>query len=125
MPRGGKREGAGRPLAASTLRSREIAQEAIQKGITPLEVMLENMRFAHEGAAEHLAKITGVEPDVAVELMKGQINLRDFAQECAKDAAPYVHAKLANMELTGKDGKDLIPDTVNLNLIKPDGPKSS
>jgi len=28
-------------------------------------------------------------------------------------------------EMTGKDGKDLIPDTVNLNLIKPDGPKSS
>lgn len=25
----------------------------------------------------------------------------------AKDAAPYIHPKLANIELTGKDGKDL------------------
>lgn len=34
-------------------------------------------------------------------------------------AAEYTIPKLARSEMTGADGKDLIPDTINLNFIKP------
>lgn len=121
MSHGGKREGAGRPLGAATLRSQEIAAKAIQAGITPLEVMLDNMRFAHSELTEHLSKLMDLAPDEVTDYLKAHINLREVAQECAKDAAPYVHAKLANMEVTGADGTDLIPDLIRLKLVKPDG----
>jgi hypothetical protein len=31
--------------------------------------------------------------------------------DAAKNAAPYVHPRLASTELTGKDGKPLMPPT--------------
>ena len=40
---GGKRIGAGRPLGALTVRTRAVA-EAMATGVTPLEVMVGNMR---------------------------------------------------------------------------------
>lgn len=80
MARGGKRTGAGRPKGATTRRSREIADKATAEGLTPLEVMLKAMR-AH------------VDRD----------NL-DAAAAIAKDAAPYMHPRLASMQHTGRDG---------------------
>jgi hypothetical protein len=49
---GGKRSGAGRPPRATNARTREIAERAFEEGVTPLEVMLDNMRFYHSGAEE-------------------------------------------------------------------------
>ena len=57
MPRGGYRPGSGRPPGAISTRSREIAERALANGKTPLEVMLENMRFYDEQAAEMLADL--------------------------------------------------------------------
>ena len=51
--RGGKRPGAGRPAGAATRRTREIADQALAEGISPLEVMLRAMR-------EHIVR--GVSP---------------------------------------------------------------
>lgn len=86
MARGGKREGAGRKKGAQTIRTQEIAAKASAEGITPLEVMLGAMRQAWDS------------------------NDKDGAARFAKDAAPYVHPRLAAVEHTGKDGKDLLPD---------------
>ena len=86
MPRGGKREGAGRKMGARNTRTQEIAVQATAAGITPLEVMLGAMRQSWEA------------------------NDKDAAARFAKDAAPYVHPRLAAVEHTGKDGKDLIPE---------------
>lgn len=63
----------------------EVVAKAAAAGITPLEVMLGAMRDAwpHD---------------------------KDAAARFAKDAAPYMHPRLAAVEHTGKDGKDLIPD---------------
>ena len=36
----------------------------------------------------------------------------------AQAAAPYIHAKLAAMEVTGKDGKDLIPEATDEDRAK-------
>jgi hypothetical protein len=77
---GGKRAGAGRKPGSATKKTREIADKAVAQGITPLEVMLEAMNFFRE--------------------------LGDMAQAAgfAKDAAPYIHPKLAAIEHSGKDG---------------------
>jgi hypothetical protein len=64
----------------------EITAKAAAEGIMPLEVMLGAMRDAWEASD------------------------KDAAARFAKDAAPYVHPRLAAVEHTGKDGKDLIPE---------------
>jgi hypothetical protein len=80
MAHGGKRAGAGRKPGSTTTKTREIADRAAAEGITPLEVMLEAMRAHH--AAKRL----------------------DEAAAIAKDAAPYMHPRLAAIEHGGKDG---------------------
>jgi hypothetical protein len=80
MARGGKRPGAGRPkgsVEAKTVKRREVAEKALEQGITPLEVMLEAMRSA-----------LGPEGTNYV-----------AAQPFARDAAPFVHPKLAATEV--------------------------
>ena len=81
MKRGGKREGAGRPRGARTVRTSNVAEKAIASGkITPLEVILKAMH-EHCGNEEW-----------------------DAAAAFAKDAAPYMHAKLASVQHTGAGG---------------------
>lgn len=78
--RGGARKGAGRKAGSATKKTREIADKAASEGITPLEVMLEAMNhFRAEGDMQKAALF-------------------------ARDAAPYIHPKLASMEMSGKDG---------------------
>lgn len=80
MARGGKRMGAGRKPGASTKRTRAIADKASAEGLTPLEVMLMAMN-------ECVKK-----KDLAC------------AASFAKDAAPYMHARLAAVAHTGPKG---------------------
>lgn len=80
MARGGARSGAGRKRGSVNRRTREIAEEAVDRGITPLEVMLEAMKQFRDAG-----------------------NWKDAAS-VAKDAAPYIHPRLAAIEHTGKDG---------------------
>jgi hypothetical protein len=80
MARGGARPGAGRRKGALTKRTREIAEQAVASGMTPLEVMLSAMRFHVE---------------------RGDL---DKAAAVAKDAAPYIHPKLASVEHMGENG---------------------
>jgi hypothetical protein len=78
--RGGARAGAGRKKGTANVKTREIADKAASSGITPLEVMLEAMNdFRAKG---ELAKAAWI----------------------AKDAAPYMHPRLAAIEHTGGDG---------------------
>jgi hypothetical protein len=91
MARGGKRAGAGRRPGSVTTKTREIADRAIQDGVTPLEVMLKAMR-------EHYSA-----------------ERWDQAAAVAKDAAPYMHPKLAAIEHTGADGGPLM-----VNISGPD-----
>jgi hypothetical protein len=72
--RGGSRPGAGRKKGENTKKREQIAIDALESGRTPLDIILEAMRLAYDsgGAAA--------------------------AVPFAKDAAPYVHPKLANIE---------------------------
>ena len=77
MPRGGYRPGAGRKKGAvnkATRERQEVALRALREGTTPLDVILEAMKSAYEkGGAE-------------------------AAVPFAKEAAPYVHPKLSNVD---------------------------
>ena len=88
MARGGKRPGAGRPKGAVQRVTREARAKAAASGVMPLDVMLEAMR-AHHGA--------------------GQL---DLAAAIAKEAAPYLHPRLAAVQHTGKDGSALVVEIV-------------
>jgi hypothetical protein len=80
VPRGGPRPGAGRKPGGRNEKTREVAEKAAAEGITPIEVMLHAMRQHHE--AERF----------------------DAAARIAKDAAPYIHPRLASVELSGPGG---------------------
>ena len=76
--RGGARKNAGRKPGAATTKTREIANKASEAGITPLEYILSVMRDETTGPRERLS--------------------------AAVAAAPYMHAKLSSVEVSGKDG---------------------
>jgi len=84
MPRGGKRDGAGRRAGSANTRTREIADRAASEGLTPLEFMLQIMR---DEAC----------PDGADPAQKIAFHAMRF--EAAKAAAPYVHPKLSAVEM--------------------------
>lgn len=71
----------GRQKGSRNKRTEAQAAAIENSGLTPLDYMLTVLR----------------DP-------KQDIDLR---MEAARSAAPYVHPKLANIELTGKDGKPL------------------
>lgn len=92
--RGGPRKGAGRPRGAASRKTKEIADRESQNGLTPLEVMLKAMR-AHAEKDDW-----------------------DAAASIAKDAAPYMHAKLASVQHTGRNGGPI--QTVDLTNVSMD-----
>lgn len=116
MARGGKRASAGRPKGALTIKTRKVAEQAAKEGKTPLEVMLDNMRHFQKVAldAEALIEELSAEEFMATEPseqfkrllaeVKKAAGFRQMAHDCARDAASYIHPKLAAIEHTGKDG---------------------
>lgn len=100
MPVGGARPGAGRPLGSVTKRTREIANKLVEDGPTPLEVMIANMRFAHAAAEAKLAALPDATKRGYRAALAAVVRFRQIAQDAAKDAAPYVHPKLAAIEMT-------------------------
>lgn len=118
---GGKRVGAGRKTGALTKRTRAIAEQASAEGVSPLEVMLSNMRHFQKVALDAEATLDGLSasefseqvpadatPEEQFKFLLAQVRktagFRQLAQDAARDAAPYVHPKLASIEHTGKDG---------------------
>lgn len=77
---GGRRDGAGRKAGSRNKRTQQAMDEAARGGILPLDVMLQAMRERFEAG--------------------------DFkeAAAIAKDAAPYVHPRLASVQHAGDDG---------------------
>lgn len=86
---GGARKNAGRKAGSANVKTREIANKCAETGLTPLEVMLNIMR----NTSDERLQLTA-----------------------AQAAAPYVHAKLSSMEVTGKDGGELFSG-VTIKLV--------
>jgi len=115
MPRGGKREGAGRKAGSLAVRTRKIAERAIAEGKAPLEVMLDNMRHFQQVALDAEAVIESMNEEQISGLgqtheeqfkallakVKQAAGLRVMAHECARDAAGYMHAKLTAVQHSG------------------------
>lgn len=108
MARGGKREGAGRKVNALTVRTRKIAEKAATEGVMPLEVMLGNMRFHYAEATDFMSKLIEraqeagpIEPGELKDLLKFLHSSREKAEDCARDAAPYIHPRLASVTHAG------------------------
>jgi hypothetical protein len=101
MSHGGKRTGAGRrkgQVSDQTRRRVEVAERALAGGVSPLDVMLDNMRFAYAKAGDLLEGMKlSIESGAPVssDKMKELMRMRAMAQTFASDAAPYVHPKLA------------------------------
>ena len=78
MAHGGPRNGSGRKKGQATKLNEKAREVALASGITPLDYMLTILRDNDQP--------------------------KELRFEAAKAAAPYVHAKLAAVEHTGKGG---------------------
>ena len=126
---GGKRQGAGRkkgvPNKATALRQQRIRDS----GKDPLEVMIEAMRFHYEYAVflqsrylEEKAANPAQPPTVDERSISDAYKM---AAGIAKEAAPYVHPRLAaaTQEVDAKDESGGIKQTgrVIINFVAADG----
>ena len=124
---GGPRVGAGRKVGSLSKRTRDIAEQAASKGITPLEVMLKTMHDLLEESNKclgHDHDHDGTDPSNAhhdAELLESRVKLLNMAATIAKHAAPYIHPRLSAIEHTGKDGAPLqsgvlvVPSTMSMD----------
>lgn len=117
MPRGGRREGAGRPRSDGTRQTshnaspsrevaitREVIAERLSKASLPgamkaVEVMRENMMWGREVGSEMLKKCKEAadrgEVVVAVDFLNESRKLRGFTQKCAEALAPFETPRLS------------------------------
>jgi hypothetical protein len=109
VARGGARPGSGRKPGEANKRSQAVAAKAQLEGITPLEVMLRAMREhvdladalrAQSTEADAAVLIGEADPDTGAKLRRDALAAINAASVLAKDAAPYMHAKLANVTST-------------------------
>jgi len=91
--KGGARSGAGRKKGSPNKKTAEVQKAVEESGITPLDYMLQVMRDAINEPKERLS--------------------------AAIAAAPYVHAKLSSVELTGKDGGAVEITTIERVIVDP------
>ena len=116
MSSGGKRIGAGRKPGSLTKRTREVAEKAMAEGKTPLEVLLENMRHFQKVAHDAEVVIEAMSEDQVATLgetheeqfkallakVKQAAGLRVLANDAAQAAAPFMHARLSSVEVSGE-----------------------
>lgn len=101
--RGGSRRGDGQPPRPALKKSREIADQLAQsKNKTPLEVMLENMLWAHKQALKTMSEVESILEDAALAkdrpaVFEEHLEWRRISQQWACEAAPYIHPKLASI----------------------------
>lgn len=112
----------GRPKGSLSIRTkfiRAVSDKAIQAGITPLEVMLDNMRFYHEKAGDLLQQLlvdhAGMKLEKKLEIFQELAGCRARSQAAAEGAAPFVHARLTAVSVSGKiDHRPVLPENVSV-----------
>lgn len=100
----------GRKKGVPNKKTAELQAQVAAAGATPLDVMLENMRMFHDKARAHLKAMldAGTEKPEGFDALAAMQRCYDMAQTAAKDAAPYIHPKLANIELGNKPGEKFV-----------------
>lgn len=96
---GGARPGAGRPVGALARRTKEILEKVEAGGLMPIDVFLEDMRLFHRLGNEkfQIAKDCII-PDEQMAHFKSACELKAIARDAARDAAPYIHPRLASIQ---------------------------
>ena len=117
---GGARPGAGRKKGAGATKTQELVAKATAGGVTPLEVLIGDMRYFYQLADEHLSASRNMADDKErEEYLKNAIKLKSVARDCAVQAAPYIHPKLqsttAKVEVTSHEAsvKELLGAPIN------------
>ena len=103
---GGRKKGTkNKKVAERLLRAENAVEIARQKGLLPIEVMLDNMIHWHGKAGEILQRLLDLEvkPPSGFNEIKEMNEFRRGAQDAAREAAPYVHPKLA--PINGETGE--------------------
>ena len=114
---GGRQKGTKNKLTVQREKmAHETAAKAVAAGLDPLAVMLDNMRHFQQVALDAEATLEGLTaeeisgqastPEQQFKLLlakaKQAAGLRQMANECARDAAPYIHPRLASVEHSGE-----------------------
>jgi hypothetical protein len=120
---GGARPNAGRKPGGLGEKARAYAAEAAEEGVRPIDVMLGNMRYYHERAVDFDKKLEAIaETMTAEQIVKGGEEVMNVlklvakigefrmkAQQCAVDAAPYVHPRLTAIAVKVDNGDSQKP----------------
>lgn len=116
MPRGGRRDGAGRKAGVPSIKTverRRLVERAAKEHRSPLDVMLENMVHFQKLAESAEAVITEYTADSLTDLspeeqfkrllaeVKKAAGFREMAHNCARDAANYIHPRLSAIHHDG------------------------
>ena len=115
------------PKKAETLRNLAIVEQALADGMTPLHVMMKNLRWWQERAETAGNVLRAAYPrleDCPADKVDDVGRIRLVASKLAMDAAPYVHPRLAAIEMTGSEGGplqmflDMAPDERKRRLAR-------
>lgn len=123
MSHGGKRTGAGRPPGAKSRKTVERLRRLEQikaAGNGPLDVMLGNMRHACEMVSAAERRLDTLDPtdEQAAAVLSEAMRWRCLSQDFARDAAPYMHPKLRQIEHGGPDGGPRV-GCIEVRFIRP------
>lgn len=100
--KGGRRPGSGRKAGVKNRRNAALVAAVEATGITPLEFMLKVMREPDLPGPPDDADAKTLFDYLTKKLRHDEVRM-----DAAKGAAPYVHAKLASVEVSGKGGGPL------------------
>jgi len=109
-------------IRRSSLLAKEILEEC---GLQPLYVMLSNMKHAWEKAEAIEAEKVSKDPKVRAQQVKSSTAYRAMAQECAKDAAPYLYPKLQTVALGNDEENPLTQPEIQITFVRPDGTQTT
>lgn len=97
--RGGAYPGAGRPKGVPNKKTLELIARVQSEGIMPLDVLLNDMRFYYNLGENKMMEAQTCEPGKKQSVaFRAATALKDIAAGRARDAAPYIHPKLASLQ---------------------------
>lgn len=100
---GGKQEGSGRPKGMQNKKTQELIARVASEGIMPIDVFINDMRFFYKLGEEKLMLAQDTPPGNAqAKHFRAATELKGIARDCARDAAPYLHPKLASLQANVK-----------------------
>lgn len=97
--RGGKQPGAGRPKGAVSRRTQDLIDRCASEGVMPLDVFLNDMRYFYNLGENKMRVAEETAPgNKQAKEFRAATALKEIARECARDAAPFLHPKLASLQ---------------------------